>query len=293
MATAQQWWQGARPRTLPAAIAPVATGAGVAAYYSSFDALLALLALVVALAFQVAVNFANDYSDGVRGTDDERSGPMRLTATGVAAPAAVKRAAGISFSVGAAAGLLIVALTAQWWLLAVGAACIAAAWYYTGGRTPYGYRGLGEVSVFVFFGLVATMGTAYIQMERLSWLALVAACGVGALAVALLVVNNLRDIPTDAAVGKMTLAVRLGDRGTRVLYVVLLAVALGGVVAVAVGWTPAALLALVAFIPVAPPIGAVASRASGRDLIPVLVATGQIQLVYGLVLGIGLALPTP
>jgi 1,4-dihydroxy-2-naphthoate octaprenyltransferase len=291
MATAQQWWQGARPRTLPAAIAPVATGAGVAAYYSSFDALLALLALVVALAFQVAVNFANDYSDGVRGTDDERLGPMRLTATGVAAPAAVKRAAGISFGVGAAAGLLIVALTAQWWLLAVGAACIAAAWYYTGGRTPYGYRGLGEVSVFVFFGLVATMGTAYIQMERWSWLALVAACGVGALAVALLVVNNLRDIPTDAAVGKMTLAVRLGDRGTRVLYVVLLAVALGVVVVVSVGWTPAALLALVAFIPVAPPIGAVASRASGRDLIPVLVATGQIQLVYGLVLGIGLALP--
>jgi 1,4-dihydroxy-2-naphthoate octaprenyltransferase len=291
MATAQQWWQGARPRTLPAAIAPVATGAGVAAYYSSFDALLALLALVVALAFQVAVNFANDYSDGVRGTDDERLGPMRLTATGVAAPAAVKRAAGISFGVGAAAGLLIVALTAQWWLLAVGAACIAAAWYYTGGRTPYGYRGLGEVSVFVFFGLVATMGTAYIQAEQWTWLALVVACGVGALAVALLVVNNLRDIPTDAAVGKQTLAVRLGDRGTRVLYVALIGVALAVVVVVSVGWTPAALIALVAFIPVAPPIGAVVSGASGRDLVSVLAATGQIQLIYGLILGIGLALP--
>ena len=291
MATPQQWWQGARPRTLPAAIAPVATGAGVAAYYSSFDALLALLALVVALAFQVAVNYANDYSDGVRGTDDERLGPLRLTAAGVAAPAAVRRAAGLSFGVGALAGVLIVVLSAQWWLLAVGAACITAAWYYTGGRKPYGYRGLGEVSVFVFFGLVATMGTAYVQTERWSWLALVAACGVGALAVALLVVNNLRDIPTDAAVGKLTLAVRLGDRGTRILYVALLASALGVVVVVSVGWTPAALLTLVAFIPVAPPIGAVVSGASGRELIPVLVATGQIQLVYGLVLGIALSLP--
>jgi 1,4-dihydroxy-2-naphthoate octaprenyltransferase len=291
MATPQEWWQGARPRTLPAAVAPVAAGTGVAAYYSSFDAMLALLALVVALAFQVAVNFANDYSDGVRGTDDERVGPMRLTATGVAAPEAVKRAAGVSFGVGAFAGLAIVALTAQWWLLAVGAACIAAAWYYTGGRTPYGYRGLGEVSVFVFFGLVATMGTAYIQAEQWTWLALVVACGVGALAVALLVVNNLRDIPTDAAVGKQTLAVRLGDRGTRVLYVALIGVALAVVVVVSVGWTPAALIALVAFIPVAPPIGAVVSGASGRDLVSVLAATGQIQLIYGLILGIGLALP--
>jgi 1,4-dihydroxy-2-naphthoate octaprenyltransferase len=291
MATPQEWWQGARPRTLPAAVAPVAAGTGVAAYYSSFDAMLALLALVVALAFQVAVNFANDYSDGVRGTDDERVGPMRLTATGVAAPEAVKRAAGVSFGVGAFAGLAIVALTAQWWLLAVGAACIAAAWYYTGGRTPYGYRGLGEVSVFVFFGLVATMGTAYIQAEQWTWLALVVACGVGALAVALLVVNNLRDIPTDAAVGKQTLAVRLGDRGTRVLYVALIGVALAVVVVVSVGWTPAALIALVALGPVAPPIGAVVSGASGRDLVSVLAATGQIQLIYGLILGIGLALP--
>ncbi len=291
MATPKEWWQGARPRTLPAAVAPVAAGTGVAAYYSSFDVVLALLALVVALAFQVAVNFANDYSDGVRGTDDVRVGPMRLTATGVAAPAAVKRAAGVSFGVGALAGLMIVALTGQWWLLAVGATCIAAAWYYTGGRTPYGYRGLGEVSVFVFFGLVATTGTAYIQTEQWTWLALVVACGVGTLAVALLVVNNLRDIPTDAAVGKQTLAVRLGDRGTRVLYVALLAVALGVVVVVSVGWTPAALIALVAFIPVAPPIGAVVSGASGRDLISVLATTGQIQLIYGLILGIGLALP--
>jgi 1,4-dihydroxy-2-naphthoate octaprenyltransferase len=290
MTTPQQWWLGARPRTLPAAVAPVAAGTGVAAYYDSVDAVLAVLALVVALAFQVGVNYANDYSDGVRGADDERVGPLRLTASGVAAPSAVKRAAGVCFGVGAVAGLVIVVLTAQWWLLAVGAACIAAAWYYTGGRSPYGYRALGEVSVFVFFGLVATMGTAYIQTTEWSWLALVTAGGVGALAVALLVVNNLRDIPTDTSVGKRTLAVRLGDRGTRVLYVSLLATALGAVVAASIGWTPAALLALVVFIPVAPPVGAVLSGASGHELVAVLGATGRIQLLYGLTLGIGLTL---
>ncbi len=290
MATPQQWWQGARPRTLPAAVAPVAAGTGVAAYYDGVDVVLALLALCVALAFQVAVNYANDYSDGVRGTDDQRVGPMRLTASGVAGPATVKRAAGISFGLGALAGLAIVVLTEQWWLLAVGVACIAAAWYYTGGRSPYGYRGLGEVSVFVFFGLVAAMGTAYIQTEEWSWLALVVACGVGALAVALLVVNNLRDIPTDALVGKQTLAVRLGDRRTRALYVLLLVAALAAVVVASIGWTPAALLALVAFIPVAPPIGAVVSGASGRELVTVLAATGRIQLLYGITLGIGLTL---
>ncbi len=290
MATPKQWWQGARPRTLPAAVAPVAAGTGVAAYYDDVDVALALLALVVALAFQIAVNYANDYSDGVRGTDDQRVGPLRLTASGVAKPTTVKRAAAICFGLGALAGLAIVVLTAQWWLLAVGSACIAAAWYYTGGRSPYGYRGLGEVSVFLFFGLVATMGTAYIQTEQWSWLAVVVACGVGALAVALLVVNNLRDIPTDAAVGKKTLAVRIGDRGTRSLYVSLLTVALIVVVVVAVGWTPGALITLAAFIPVAPPIGAVVSGASGRDLIAVLVATGRIQLLYGITLGVGLTL---
>jgi 1,4-dihydroxy-2-naphthoate polyprenyltransferase len=291
MATTRHWVQGARPRTLPAAIAPIAAGTGVAAHYDSVDAVLALLALVVALAFQVAVNYANDYSDGVRGTDEQRVGPMRLTASGVAAPKAVKRAALLSFAAGAFAGLVIVVLTMQWWLLAVGAACMVAAWYYTGGRSPYGYRGLGEVSVFLFFGLVATMGTTYIQTESWSWLALVLASGVGALACALLVVNNLRDIPTDREAGKHTLAVRMGDRGTRVLYVALLAVALGSIVVASIGWTPAALLALVAFIPVAPPIGAVLGGASGRDLIPVLAATGLIQLLYGITLGIGLSLP--
>ncbi|MCZ3388156.1 MAG: 1,4-dihydroxy-2-naphthoate polyprenyltransferase [Actinomycetia bacterium] len=290
MTTPEQWWQGARPRTLPAAVAPVAAGTGVAAYFASADAALAALALVVALAFQVGVNYANDYSDGVRGTDEQRVGPMRLTATGVAAPETVKRAALICFVVGAVAGLVIVALTGEWWLIAVGAACMVAAWYYTGGRSPYGYRGLGEVSVFFFFGIVATMGTSYVQTLTWSWLALLLASGVGALACALLVVNNLRDIPTDTTSGKQTLAVRLGDRNTRVLYLALLVTALVVVVVAAVGWTPAALVALVAFIPMAPPIGAILGGASGRDLLPVLQATGLIQLLYGLSIGIGLAL---
>jgi 1,4-dihydroxy-2-naphthoate octaprenyltransferase len=290
MATPGQWWHGARPRTLPAAVAPVAAGTGVAAYAGGADGVLALLALVVALAFQVGVNYANDYSDGVRGTDADRIGPMRLTASGAASPDAVRRAAFVSFLLGALAGLVIVVLTEQWWLLAVGAACMLAAWYYTGGASPYGYRGLGEVSVFVFFGLVATIGTAYVQTEQASWLALVAASGVGALACALLVVNNLRDIPTDAVAGKQTLAVRLGDRGTRWVYVGLMTVALVAVVVTAIGWTPWALLALVAFVPAAPPLGAVVGGATGGALVPVLQATGIIQLLYGLSLGLGLSL---
>ena len=217
---------------------------------------------------------------------------MRLTASGVAAPEAVKRAALLSFVVGALAGLVIVVLTAQWWLLAVGAACMVAAWYYTGGRSPYGYRGLGEVSVFVFFGLVATMGTTYVQTETWSWLALVVASGVGALACALLVVNNLRDIPTDTEAGKHTLAVRLGDRGTRVLYVALLAIALVVVVVASVGWTPCRAASRWWRSSLSRrPIGAVLGGASGRDLVPVLQATGLIQLLYGLTLGIGLSLP--
>jgi 1,4-dihydroxy-2-naphthoate octaprenyltransferase len=290
MATPLQWWQGARPRTLPAAVSPVAAGTGVAAYYDSVDWVLAGLALVVALALQVGVNYANDYSDGVRGTDADRVGPMRLTASGVAAPALVRRAALAGFTVGAVAGLAIVVLTQQWWLLVVGVACITAAWFYTGGASPYGYRGLGELSVFVFFGLVATVGTEYIQTEALSWFGVLVASGVGSLACALLVVNNLRDIPTDAVSGKRTLAVRLGDRRTRAVYVGLVAASLAVVVAAAIGWTPWALVALVAFIPVAPPIGAVVGGASGRELVPVLQATGVIQLLYGVSLALGLSL---
>lgn len=290
MTTAAQWWQGARPRTLPAAISPVAAGTGVAAFSDDFDAVRATLALVVALAFQVAVNYANDYSDGIRGTDDERVGPLRLTASGIAGPGTVRRAAFIAFGVGALAGLALVILTQIWWLLLVGIASILAAWFYTGGRSPYGYRGLGEVSVFLFFGIVATVGTAYVQTESFSGLAWMVSVGVGSLACALLVVNNLRDIPTDAESGKRTLAVRLGDHRTRVLYVALVVVSLAVVVTVAVSWTEWALIALIAFIPLVPPVGAVSMKANGKDLITVLVATGRGQLLYGVLLAIGLAL---
>src|SRR6187551_2427678 len=229
MATAAQWLQGARQRTLPAAIAPVAAGTGAAALASGFVAWKAALALLVAVSLQVAVNYANDYSDGVRGTDADRVGPLRLVGSGAAAPAAVRRAAVLSFLVAAVAGLVL-ALLVAWWLVLVGAACMGAAWYYTGGRSPYGYRGLGEVSVFVFFGLVATVGTTYVQAERITAASVLAGAGCGALACAILVANNLRDIPTDGAAGKRTLAVRLGDRRTRLLYVALLFAAYAAVV---------------------------------------------------------------
>ena len=290
MASAADWWHGARPRTLPAAIAPVAVGTGVAAFEGGFDALRAVLALVVALALQVGVNYANDYSDGVRGTDHERVGPVRLVASGLAAPSAVKQAAYACFAVGAVAGLVLVLLTQAWWLLLVGAAAIVAAWYYTGGRNPYGYRGFGELSVFVFFGVVAVVGTAFVQTEELTWLALVASIPVGLLASALLVVNNLRDIPTDTVAGKRTLAVRLGDRGTRVLYVVLVVGALALGVVVAVTWTEWALLSLLALVPAVPPVGQVVQGATGRDLVVALRDTGRTQLAFGLLLALGLIL---
>ncbi|MFZ0323142.1 MAG: 1,4-dihydroxy-2-naphthoate polyprenyltransferase [Actinomycetes bacterium] len=290
MATPAQWWHGARPRTLPAALAPVAVGSGVAAYEGSFVAPKALLALVVALALQVGVNFANDYSDGVRGTDADRVGPMRLVASGGAAAETVKKAALGMFALAAGCGLVLVVSTQQWWLLLVGVAAIAAAWYYTGGRSPYGYRGLGELSVFVFFGLVAVMGTAYVQTETLTRLAFVTAVPVGLLASALLVVNNLRDIPTDEVSGKVTLAVRLGASKTRVLYVSMMVAPLVAGVAIAVTWTEWALLTLLALVPAVPPVGAVANGATGRDLVPALRDTGFTQLVFGLTLALGLAL---
>jgi 1,4-dihydroxy-2-naphthoate octaprenyltransferase len=290
MATAAQWWEGARPRTLPAAVAPVAVGTGVADFEGSFRPLPAVLALVVALALQVGVNYANDYSDGVRGTDDDRVGPFRLTASRAAAPGQVRRAAFASFGVAALAGLALVLITQAWWLLLVGMTCLLAAWFYTGGGSPYGYRGLGELSVFVFFGLVAVTGTAFVQTEQLTLLALVCSVPVGVLAVALLVVNNLRDVPTDAVAGKRTLAVRLGARRTRRLYALLMAAAVVLVVTVAVGWTEWALVALAGFFPAAVPLGAVLGGAEGRDLIPVLRDTGRTQLLVGLLLGLGLAL---
>jgi 1,4-dihydroxy-2-naphthoate polyprenyltransferase len=282
----QLWVAGARPRTLPAAVAPVLAGTGAAAYADAFVWWKALLALGVSLALQVGVNYANDYSDGIKGTDDDRVGPLRLVGSGLVPARSVKRAALLCFAIGAALGLVLAA-TSSWWLLLVGAAAIAAAWTYTGGPSPYGYRALGEVSVFVFFGLVAVLGTAYVQVEELTWLALACAIGIGALACGLLVANNLRDIPTDSVTGKKTLAVVLGARGTRLLFALLLLVALGALVWAAV-FTAWALLGLV-FVPFAVRARqVVASGATGLDLIPVLRDTGLAELTYAAGLALGL-----
>jgi 1,4-dihydroxy-2-naphthoate octaprenyltransferase len=285
---ANAWVEGARPKTLPAAIVPVAVGTAVA--FSQADVVWwrAVAALVVALAVQVGTNYANDYSDGIRGTDDVRVGPVRLVATGLKPAAAVKRAAFLSFGVAAVAGLALAAAT-TWWLIPVGAVCFAAGWFYTGGSRPYGYAALGEVSVFLFFGVVATAGSAFVHSEQVTLLALGASVPVGALATALLVVNNLRDIPTDTASGKRTLAVRLGDQDTRALYLVLLtAVPVGAALLLAVvrPWTLVSIVAMVVAVPAA---RAVRRGARGRDLIPVLVRTGRVQLVYGLLLAGALA----
>jgi 1,4-dihydroxy-2-naphthoate octaprenyltransferase len=289
VATAAQWLEGARPKTLPAAISPVVAGTGVAAYDGDLVWWKALLALVVALALQVAVNYANDYSDGIRGTDDDRVGPLRLTGSRVATPGAVKRAAFAAFGVAGVAGLALAASTA-WWLVLVGVLCILAAWYYTGGTRPYGYAGLGEVMVFVFFGLVAVVGTYYVQAQRWSWPALYAAVGVGALACAILVANNLRDIPTDAVAGKRTLAVILGDGRTRALYTLLVAAAAVAVVAVAVSTTWWALIGL-GFLAIAGRAArTVAGGAVGPALIPVLQASGKAELVWAVLVAVPLAL---
>ncbi len=290
MATLGQWVEGARPRTLPAAVAPVLLGTVVAGFElpGVVSATRALLALVVALALQVGVNYSNDYSDGIRGTDTVRVGPVRLVGQGLAAPERVRMAALLSFAVAAIAGLALVALTGAWWLLLVGVAAIASAWLYTGGPRPYGYAGLGEVFVFVFFGVVATMGSAFVQTSRLTLLAAVASAGVGALACAILVANNLRDIPGDTVVGKRTLAVRIGDAATRRLYTGLLVAAWALVPVMAVLSTPWALLGLVSIPLGLAPARATLSGASGRDLIPVLIATGRLLLAYSVVMSVGL-----
>ncbi len=283
------WAAGARPRTLPAAVVPVALGAVVAAGESGARWWTVPFALVVSLALQVGVNYANDYSDGVRGTDEVRVGPVRLVASGLAAPRAVKRAAFAAFGVAALAGLVL-AVTTSWWLVAVGGASVLAGWFYTGGSRPYGYLGLGEVFVFVFFGLVATVGTTFVVLERLPALTWVLGCVAGCLACALLVVNNLRDIPTDREVGKRTLAVRLGDRRTRALVATLV---LGAFVLVAVAallGPPGAALGLVALVVAVAPVRTVLGGAVGRELIAVLGATGRVQLVVGALVTIGIAL---
>ena len=290
MATASQWIGGSRPRTLPAAFAPVIVGTGLAASAKSFNGWAALLALIVAVALQVGVNYSNDYSDGIRGTDEARVGPVRLVGQGLAPAGEVKRAAFLSFAVAMLAGLGLVLLTQKWWLLLVGLACVAAAWLYTGGKHPYGYLGLGEIFVFVFFGLVPVVGTFYVQALTVTTSSVIAACGVGFLSCAILVTNNLRDIPGDTVSGKRTLAVRIGDSRTRVLYLALVIGAAICVVVLTVTYSKSAVLALASFALAVTPVRIVMSGARGRDLIAALKGTGTLVLVYGIVLGIGLAL---
>lgn len=274
-----RWIVGSRPRTLPAAAVPVALGAAVAVGEGGAAWEAVPLAAVVALALQVGVNYANDYSDGVRGTDDDRVGPVRLVASGLATARAVKAAAFGSFGVAALAGLVLAATT-TWWLLAVGAASILAGWFYTGGPRPYGYAGFGELFVFVFFGLVATVGTTYVVLEHLPsttwWLGV----ATGSLSCALLVTNNLRDVPTDRIVGKNTLAVRLGVERTRLFYVALIVVSFASLIAASVE-RPEVLIGLLALPLAVSPVRRILSGADGRELIPVLGETGRLQLVVG------------
>ena len=290
MATTSQWIEGARPRTLPAAIAPVAVGVGLAAYVDAFMPPRALLALLVALTLQVGVNFANDYSDGIKGTDAARVGPVRLVGQGLASATHVKRAAFACFGLAAVCGLALVLMTSQWWLLLVGAASIAAAWLYTGGPRPYGYAGLGELFVFVFFGIVPVVGTAYVQTLAITATDVVASLGVGLLACAILVTNNLRDISGDTQAGKITLAVRLGDAATRRLYALIVVVALLIPVVLAVMTSPWVALSVVTALLAISPLRVVLGGALGPALIPALKMTGILLLVYGLALGVLLAL---
>jgi 1,4-dihydroxy-2-naphthoate polyprenyltransferase len=290
MPALRNWVAGARPRTLPAAISPVLVGTGAAAAIDSVVVSRALLALVVAMALQVGVNYANDFSDGIRGTDAERIGPFRLVGSGTAAPAIVRTAAFISFGIAAVAGLALVTLTRAWWLLAVGALAIAAAWFYTGGRRPYGYRGLGELSVFVFFGLVAVTGTTYVQVGRVTPLAVVCGTAIGALACAIMVANNLRDIPGDARSGKRTIAVRIGSRWTRLMYLGLLTSAYALAMAIAIAGRPWAALALLSAPLAIRAAVPVVRGASGLALVPVLRDTATAELCYSGLLALGLAI---
>ena len=288
MATFAQWISGARPRTLPNAVAPVIAGTGGAAWLHAAVWWKALLALAVAMALIIGVNYANDYSDGIRGTDDDRAGPVRLVGSRLATPRAVLTVAIVWLSVGAVAGLVLAVLSAPW-LIAVGAACIAGAWLYTGGSKPYGYAGFGELAVFVFFGLIAVLGTQYTQALRVDWVGLVLAVSTGALSSSVLVANNLRDIPTDAQSHKMTLAVRLGDARTRVLYQGLLATAGLGTLVLMVA-TPWCAVGLVATPLALRALAPVRSGRGGPALIPVLRDTGLTMLIWAIAVATALEL---
>jgi len=282
MTSVGKWVAGARPRTLAAAIAPVMVATAFAG--SQWSPLRASLALIVSLALQIGVNYANDYSDGIRGTDDSRIGPMRLTASGLAKPGAVKAAAALSFLIAAFAGLALASLT-TWWLILIGALAINAAWGYTGGNSPYGYKGLGEVAVFLFFGVVATVGSYFAQTEKINLQIFIISIPMGALACAILAVNNLRDRAQDEIVGKKTLAVRLGDKGARRLYIALL---LSAHLFAIFTFEPGALLTLLAAPLTWNLARGVANGVQGADLIPYLAKTGKLQLAFALLFALGL-----
>ncbi len=284
MASPATWVAGARPRTLPAAIAPVVVATSLADKESNTIA--ALLALVVSLALQIGVNYANDYSDGIRGTDNDRIGPLRITASGLATPSQVKNAAFISFGVAAIAGLLL-AINSSWWLIAVGALSIAAAWGYTGGKNPYGYMGLGELFVFIFFGLVATIGSFYVQTDRITGESVLAGVIVGFLACAILVINNIRDRAKDEVVGKRTLAVRLGDKRSRVLYTALVTLPYLLTAGFGSPWTMLTLTTLPLTVSI---LKVLWSGTEGTALIALLAATGKLQMLFSFALSLALIL---
>jgi 1,4-dihydroxy-2-naphthoate octaprenyltransferase len=276
-----KWVLGARVRTLPAAVAPVLVGTSLA---SEIKLINAALALVVALALQIAVNFANDYSDGVRGTDTNRVGPTRLVASELATPASVKIASLLSFLVAAIAGTLL-SFNTSLWLIAVGAVSILAAWGYTGGKRPYGYLGFGELSVFIFFGLVATVGSYYVQVEQISWNAVLLAIPMGCLSCSILVINNLRDLPQDALVNKRTLAVRLGDKKTRIFYALLLILA--QITAALAGAINYKLLLTLIWMPLTyNALMQVLKGADSKELISVLGKTSKLQLLLAVTLAV-------
>ena len=282
------WIEGARLRTLPLAVSPIAIGAGAAAAAKSFNLCLTLLALAVALFLQIGVNFANDYSDGIRGTDEHRVGPLRLTGSKSVRPQAVKFAAFLFFGLAAIAGLVIVLLTQQWWFIAVGAAAIVAAWFYTGGKSPYGYSGLGEIAVFVFFGLVATYGTAYIQIGGWDLNALLGAIAAGFFASAVLMVNNIRDIDTDRHVGKRTLAVKVGKKWAKAIYFAMLWLPIV-ILAPYPFLYPATIFAWASVLLVLPATLIVATAKTPKELILALKLTSFASLSYSVLFGIGLA----
>ena len=282
----KKWVVGSRPKTLPAAVVPVMVGAACASADSPVWWRVSL-ALVVSLALQVGVNYANDYSDGIKGTDADRVGPLRLVGSGVASASSVKKAAFIAFGVAGVAGLSLAFMT-TFWLLLVGACAIVAAWTYTGGPRPYGYAGLGEVFVFVFFGIVATVGTQYVMSETFTAAGWISSIAVGAYACALLVVNNLRDIPGDTEAGKRTLAVKMGDARTRQFFAVLVVLATASIVWVGVITQPAAMAGLVGVIATRPALNDIAKGLKGRDLIPVLGAVGRAQLILAVTFTAGI-----